>query len=208
MMIACLHTVQSLIPVFNAEADRLGLTLRHALRDDLLRAAERAGGLTDDIALRTAAALSELAGDADAVLLTCSTLGPSAARATASVPVLRVDEALAEAAVRGGGQVVVLCAVETTLEPSRALFERHAAATGARIETRLVPGAWAAFRDGDPERYLELIAAAADAAFADGADKVALAQASMAGAAPLCRNGTPLTSPAVGLAAAKRAANG
>jgi hypothetical protein len=206
-MIACLHTVPSLIAVFDAEADKLGLTLRHSLRDDLLRDAERAGGLTDDVAVRTAAALSEMAGDADAVLLTCSTLGPSAARATAPVPVLRVDEALAEAAVRGGGRVVVLCAVETTLEPSRTLFARCAAATGARIDTRLVPDAWAAFRAGDPERYLELIAAAADTAFADGADQVALAQASMAGAAALCRNGTPLTSPAVGLAAAARAAN-
>lgn len=208
MMIACLHTVQTLIPVFDAEAKKLDVTLRHTLRDDLLREAERAGGLTDDIALRTAAALSELAGDADAVLLTCSTLGPSAARAKAPVPVLRVDEALAEAAVQGGGRVVVLCAVETTMEPSRTLFERHAAGTGARIEIRLVPDAWAAFRAGDPECYLALIAASADAAFADGADIVALAQASMAGAAALCRNGTPLTSPAVGLTAAARAANG
>jgi len=208
MMIACLHTVGSLIPVFDTEAGKLGLSLRHTLRDDLLREAERAGGLNEDIATRTAAALNELAGDADAVLLTCSTLGPSVARASAPVPVLRVDEALARSAVAGGGRVVVLCAVETTLEPSRALFERHAARSGAHVETRLVPGAWAAFRAGEADRYLELIGAAADAAFAEGADVVALAQASMAGAAALCRNGTPLTSPAAGLAAANRAGGG
>lgn len=208
MTIACVHTVPSLIPVFDAEAEKLGLTLRHTLRDDLLREAERAGGLTDGIARRTAAVLNEQAADADAVLLTCSTLGPSVEHASAAVPVLRVDEALAEAAVRGGGRVVVLCTVETTLEPSRTLFERHAAATGARIETRLVPNAWAALRSGDTTGHLQMIAAAADAAFAEGADTVALAQASMAGAAELARNGTPLTSPAVGLAAAARAANG
>ncbi len=205
-MIACLHTVESLIPVFDAEAGKLGVTLRHRLRDDLLRDAERAGGLTDDIAVRTAAELENLANGAEAVLLTCSTLGPSAARARAAVPVLRVGEALAEEAVRGGGRVVVLCAVETTIAPSRALFERHAARTGASVAVQLAPGAWAAFRAGDAARYAELIAAAADAAFSDGADVVALAQASMAGAAELCRNGTPLTSPAIGLAAAKRAA--
>ncbi len=205
VMIACLHTVESLIPVFDAEARKLGVTLRHRLRDDLLREAEREGGLTDDIAARTAADLDQLAEGAEAVLLTCSTLGPSVTRARASVPVLRVDEALAEAAVRGGGRVVVLCAVETTMEPSRALFEHHARLTGARVEVRLAPGAWAAFRDGDRTRYAELIATAADAAYAEGADVVALAQASMAGAAALARNGTPLTSPAIGLAAAQHA---
>lgn len=204
-MIACLHTLESLIPVFDAEARKLGVQLRHTLRDDLLREAERAGGLNDDIAARTAAELEKLAKGADAVLLTCSTLGPSAARANAPVPVLRVDEALAREAVRGGGRVVVLCAVETTIEPSRALFERHSAETGARIDMRLVPDAWAAFRAGDAARYAELIAAAADAAFAEGADSVALAQASMAGAAALSRNGTPLSSPAAGLAAAQAA---
>lgn len=204
--IACLHTLPGLVPVFDAEGQKLGLTLHHRVRDDLLREAERAGGLTDDIAGRTAAVLNELAANADAVLLTCSTLGPSVARAAAPVPVLRVDDALAEAAVSNGGRVVVLCAVETTLAPSRALFGRHAAQTGAQIETRLVPDAWAAFRAGDSDRYLELIAAAADAAFGEGADAVALAQASMAGAAALARNGTPLGSPAAGLAAAARAA--
>jgi hypothetical protein len=51
-----------------------------------------------------------------------------------------------------------------------------------------------------------MIAAAADQAFRDGADVVALAQASMAGAAELCREGRPLTSPGVGLAAALQAA--
>jgi hypothetical protein len=51
-----------------------------------------------------------------------------------------------------------------------------------------------------------MIAAAADQAYRDGADVVALAQASMAGAAALCREGRPLTSPAAGLAAALQAA--
>ncbi|MBL8838861.1 MAG: Asp/Glu racemase, partial [Alphaproteobacteria bacterium] len=125
--------------------------------------------------------------------------------AGAPVPVLRVDSALAAEAVRGGGRVVVLCAVATTIAPTRDLFEKAAAATGARVELALVPGAWPAFRAGDVARYFALIAAAADRAYADGADVVALAQASMTGAAALCRNGAPLTSPGAGLAAAKAA---
>jgi len=102
-----------------------------------------------------------------------------------------VDAALARLAVRDGSQVVVLCAAETTLAP-----------TGAQVGVMLVPGAWAAFKAGDIDRYLGLIARQADAALAEGARTVALAQASMAGAAQLCAGGTVLTSPQAGLLAA------
>ena len=71
----------------------------------------------------------------------------------------------------------------------------------SRITYHLVDAAWAAFRGGDTNGYFRLIADAADRAYAEGAAVVALAQASMAGAAVLTREGTPLTSPAAGLAA-------
>jgi hypothetical protein len=199
--IACLHTAGGNLRLFD-EACPAGVALRHHLRDDLLAEAEAAGGMTPDIAARTAAALESLAAPGiDAVLLTCSTLGPAAGLAHAPVPVLRVDAALAEAACLGGGHVVALCAVETTLAPTGALFEAAAARHGATLEVRLVPGAWAAFRAGDAAGYAGLVAAAADAAFAGGAARVALAQASMAPAAARCRLGRPLTSPEAGLVA-------
>jgi hypothetical protein len=199
--IACLHTAASNPRLFD-DACPASLTLHHHLRADLLAEAEAAGGMTPEIAARTAAALEALAAPGiDAVLLTCSTLGPAAALARAAIPVLRVDAALAEAACLGGGQVVALCAVETTLAPTAALFTEAAARHGAILQVRLVPGAWAAFRAGDAAGYAGLVAAAADAAFAEGATQVALAQASMAPAAALCRGGRPLTSPEAGLAA-------
>ncbi|NKC33057.1 Asp/Glu racemase [Falsiroseomonas selenitidurans] len=192
--IACLHTAASNIALFDAACPP-GVALTHAVRADLLAEAEALGGLTDAIAVRTAEAVEALAAPGiEAVLLTCSTLGPALAQARAAIPLLRADAALAEAARRGGGRVVALCAVETTLAPTAALF-------GAACETRLVPGAWAAFRAGDAAGYARMVAAAADAAFAEGADCVALAQASMAPAAALCRRGPPLTSPAASLAA-------
>ena len=204
--IACLHTTTGNVAVFDA-ARPPGATLTHTVREDLLKDAEAAGGLTDAIADRTAGALEALAAQgADAVLLTCSTVGPGAARARAKVPVLRVDAALAEEATKGGGRVVVLCAVETTVEPTRAIFAEAAARHGATLEVRLVPGAWAAFRGGDPARYHAIIAEAAEAAFAEGAAQVALAQASMAGAVALAKGRKPLASPPVGLAAALAAA--
>lgn len=212
MRIACLHTIDSNVPVFEAARAALGLSveLHHQVRDDLLKNAERAGGLTPAIAAEAAEVLTALGAGADAVLLTCSTLGPSIAGVAQAIgkPVLRVDGALAEAAVRKGGRVVVLCAVETTIEPTRALFAAAAEKTGATIEMRLVPDAWPEFKAGRLERYFALVAAAADRAAAEpGVAAVALAQASMAGAAQKCRL-KPLTSPAVGLAAASTAAQG
>jgi len=94
--IACLHTSASNIAVF-AGACPEGATLTHTVDEALLRDAEAAGGLTDSIAARTARALEALAlPGIDAVLLTCSTVGPGAALARATIPVLRVDAALAE----------------------------------------------------------------------------------------------------------------
>lgn len=200
--IACLHTSAGNIAVFDAACPP-GAALTHTLRADLLQDAEAAGGLTEAIAQRTAAALQALATPSvDAVLLTCSTVGPGAALVRAAIPVLRVDAALAETATKGGGRVVVLCAVETTVEPTRDIFAEAAARHGASLDVRLVPGAWAAYRAGDPARYHAIIAEAADAAFAEGAAEVALAQASMSGAVALAKSRKPLASPPVGLSAA------
>jgi aspartate/glutamate racemase len=211
MRIACLHTVDSNVAVFEAAASGLpGVSLSHHVRPDLLKRAEAEGGLTDAIRDEAAELLRDLAGGADAVLLTCSTVGPAAERADllAPVPVLRVDGALATAAVATAaaatGRVDVLCAVQTTVEPTRVLFERVAAGTGVCIAMHLAPGAWDAFRSGDTAAYHRLVAEAADRLYAGGAKVIALAQASMSAAAALCNGGTPLSSPAAGLAAAAR----
>ncbi|WP_431282188.1 hypothetical protein ACQW02_22720 [Humitalea sp. 24SJ18S-53] len=182
MRIALLHTAASNIAVFDAAAPP-GVTLTHILRPDLLAEAEAAGGATPEILARTAAVVAAAALTADAVLVTCTTLG--------AVGGPRLDAMLAEAvAARGGG--IVLCTAPTTLAPTAAVM-------GAATRTRLIPGAWALFSAGNHAGYLAAIAAAADAAF-DEDPVVALAQASMAPAAALCTRGVPLTAPAVALA--------
>jgi hypothetical protein len=220
--IVCLHTADSNIAVFEAAARTLGfdaLDLQHVVRPDLLIAAEQAGKLTDAVVAQTRAALVALSDDADAVLLTCSTLGPAVddtpGTQIAQPPILRADAALAKYAVEAGGHVVVLCAAPTTLGPTSRLFAdtiaRHAAtaavAPQATVDVQLLDGAWALFKAGDTETYLSSIAAAANAAYANGADVVVLAQASMADAAQRVTGGKkPLTAPATGLAAAVHAA--
>lgn len=208
MRITCLHTAQSNIAVFDAAASTLGIgpdVLHHEVRADLLAAAEHASTLTADIAHKTSLALVSLAQHCDAVVLTCSTLGPAIEHISphAQVPILRADEALALATVHVGGKVVVLCAIETTLAPTSRLFFRAAQHTKASVEVQLVPGAWAMFKAGDIDGYLATIAQAADRAYVAGASIVALGQASMSSAALWVTAGpAPLTSAATGLRAA------
>ena len=208
MRIACLHTANSNIAVFVEAAKGLKLDplqISHTVRSDLLGAAEMAGGLTPEITAQTQTALRSLCDDHDAVLLTCSTLGPAVygVSTTVSTPVIRVDEALAEQAISQGGRIVVLCAVETTVKPTTDLFLNANAGKGSIVDIQLIPNIWSLFKAGDIDGYFSAIAAAADKAYLEGANVVALAQASMAGAAVLVKNNfRPLTSPMCGLRAA------
>lgn len=201
LTIACLHTAASNAPLFDAAAAALpggALRLTHTIRPDLLREP------TPETLDEAAALLRDLAMSADAVLLTCSTIGGAVTLLEdAPCPVLRADAALAEAACRSGGPVHVLYAAPSTRGPTAALFAEAAARTGASLDLRLVEGAWEVFLAGDLPAYHARIAAAA----AGLPGRVALAQASMAGAAALMTNGPPpLTIPAIGVMAAARAA--
>ncbi|MDL2402270.1 aspartate/glutamate racemase family protein [Rhizobium mayense] len=209
MIIACLHTAESNISIYEDAAKQLGFPadcLHHHVRADLLFAAERAGGLTPDIEAETAAVILRLAQDADVVVLNCSTLGPAASLAAdrCEVPIVRADGALAENAVEAGGKVTVLCTTETTIAPTTRLFEEAAKTTGAEIDVRLIYGAWVLFRAGKQDAYLAGIAEAAEAAYREGAKTVAFAQASMTGAVALLGNdyARPLSGPTAALQAA------
>lgn len=209
MKIACLHTADSNIPIYETAARHLGLpagTLHHHVRADLLLTAERLGGLTTDIVTETADVLQRLARQADAVVLNCSTLGPASLKAAtaAAAPIIRADGVLAQEAVKAGGKVIVLCTVETTIDPTTKLFEAAAKATGAEIEVRLIPGAWALFRAGDQPAYLASIAEAVEATYREGPATVVFAQASMTEATQLLPESCarPMSGPATALAAA------
>lgn len=164
----------------------------------LLAEAERSGGMTAELRQRIAQLISALLPQFDAVLITCSTLAPVAGDFSAQDRVMRTDRMLAEALQRQTGSAVALCAAESTLAATRALFCQP----GRDIEVRLVEGAWAAFKAGDATRYFALIAAAAEQAYQQGAVAVALAQSSMT---PVARQfpdaQRPLTGPHLALQA-------
>jgi hypothetical protein len=216
MRIACLHTAESNIVIFETAARALGIALdalHHEVRADLLAEAEDAGGLTPEIAASTGLALLSLAQNADVVILTCSTLGACVdieIVTTSPVPILRADGALASQAVAAAdadGKIVVLCTVETTVEPTSRLFLQAAQPLGVTVEVKLIDEAWAMFKSGELNQYLSIIAKAVHRAYAEGASVVALAQASMSGVAALMQTGPlPLSSPRAGLLAALKAA--
>src|SRR5262249_46862239 len=75
-------------------------------------------------------------GGADAILVTCSTLGPAvdAVASSCDRPVFRVDQAMAEQAIGVGSRVGVLATLTTTLGPTRDIILRSARAAGQKIE--------------------------------------------------------------------------
>ncbi|ABN90297.1 hypothetical protein [Burkholderia pseudomallei] len=66
---------------------------------------------------------------------------------------MRADTALAHACARAGERIAVPCAAPSSERPTRALFERQARETLARMEVGVVPDAWARFRAGDAAGY-------------------------------------------------------
>ena len=180
------HTVLSLPPVFGALAEELvpDAETFHIVDESLLTVTRRSGSLTPLTRRRVLDhVLSAADAGADVVVVTCSSIGPAvdAGRTFAPVPVVRIDEAMADEAVRLGPRVGVLATLRTTLEPTAELVGRRAQVAGSQVTVvpRLCDGAFEALSAGDREAH--------DALVRDGlrrlveeADVVVLAQASMA----------------------------
>lgn len=131
-------------------------------------------------------AMAARSAGADVVMLTCSSISHLAAPTAEAVgiPVLRIDEAMADAAVQAGDRVAVLATLPTTLTPTLGLLRERASLAGRSPEfvSEVIEGAFAAVSGGDRETHDRLVAAAISRV-APRVDVVVLAQASMASAA-------------------------
>lgn len=189
MRISFLHTMASSVAVFGHEAEQAGCPaerMRHTVREDLRQAMAHPPGAGGDAHTLIHQTLQSLAAEADAIIVTCATLGPAIDTLKSStVPIIRADAALAEAASRAGNNIAVICAVESTVAPNQALFGRYAATTGARVTVKLIPGAWALYQEGNYAECMAACAQAARDAHAQGFDVVAYAHPWMAGASAL-----------------------
>lgn len=216
MVIAFVHTALGLPPVFDALADELlpGVERFHLADESLLGVTRRAGRLTPATSRRVLTTIeSAVDAGADLVVVTCSSIGAAveAAQPFVDVPVLRIDEPMADAAVRMGTTIGVLATLQTTLEPTTDLVSRRAAAAGeeVRVVSRLCDGAFDALARGEREQHDELVRAGLEE-LAREADVIVLAQASMARVVEAVADvGVPvLSSPRLGMERVAELAHG
>jgi glutamate racemase len=181
-----IHTSATLVPVFAqlCKAKLPNVDVFNIADDSLVKGIREAGSLTATIARRVASYLesAELAG-ADYIMVTCSSIGAAveAGAKLIGVPVLRVDQPMADQAVAAGKRIGVIATLSTTLEPTADLIQRRAALAGKKIEltSRLVDGAFEALMAGDGATHDAKVAAALKE-LSQQVEVVVLAQASMA----------------------------
>ena len=181
-----IHTSATLVPVFAALCkDKLpNIEVFNLVDDSLVKGIREAGRLTATIARRVTNYLesAELAG-ADYIMVTCSSIGPAveAGAKLMGVPVLRVDQPMADKAVATGKRIGVIATLSTTLEPTADLIQRRSAIANKKIEltSKLVDGAFEALMSGDAAKHDAMVAAALKE-LSMQVDVILLAQASMA----------------------------
>jgi hypothetical protein len=178
--VVMVHTVGSLPATFDALCAELlpGVQIEHVVDESLLRETMEVGALTDAVRTRFAARARDAhASGPDAVVLTCSSVGPAAD----GLDVYRIDQAMADRAVELGTRIGVAATVPTTLGPTSELIERAGRAAGRAVEvhTRLVEGAFDALRAGRLDEHDRLVLAGLNE-LGRWAEVVVLAQASMA----------------------------
>ena len=164
MRIALIHAVRvAMQPVEDAfrrhwpDAERLNL-----LDDSLSVDRDRAGALTPELSRRIAALADyALEGGAAGILYTCSAFGEAieAVKRSASVPVLKPNEAMFAEALARGRRLGLLATFPASV-PSMEQ-ELKAMAPEAAIRSFCVPNAMAALQAGDGAQHDALLAAVA-----------------------------------------------
>jgi Asp/Glu/hydantoin racemase len=181
-----IHTSHVLIPLFSELSKRElgGVAITHMVDESLIRNTIASGRLTKETIRRLVGMIgSAHDAGADAVMVTCSSIGPGVvvARALYDFPIFRVDEAMAEKAVSLGSRVGVAATLKTTLEPTVGLISETAAASKRQVEVipALCEGAFEKVLAGDTATHDRMVADTLTGLMSQ-VDVIVLAQASMA----------------------------
>jgi len=180
------HTSATLVPVFAELCSKHlpGVKTFNIVDDSLIRNTIACGELTASTSKRVVnyAASAEEAG-ADFILFTCSSIGPAVeiAATLTGVPVLRVDQPMADKAVLIGKRIGVIATLSTTLAPTSDLVRRRALIAGKEIELKAVlcEGAFDALMSGDAATHDKKVGDELKKLVKE-VDVIVLAQASMA----------------------------
>ncbi len=213
MKLAIIHTTPVTVEPLKALAQEMipGCEIINFVDDSILPQLAANGGNVDDIAERWIqyARFAEQAG-AGCILNACSSVGELTAKAQphVSVPIVRIDEAMAEEAVRLGSRIGVAATLPTTLKPTMALLREKAEQAGKPVDLvpMLAAEAYRKLLGGDKEGHDEAVAAAL-AELIGTVDCVVLAQASMArvlARLPERLRGRFLSSPRLGMERVKQ----
>lgn len=180
--------------------------LTNIVDDTMLKQVVDQGAITPDVIKRMC--LYVMAAEAmgvDAIFSTCSSLGPTidTARQLVSIPIIKIDDAMADVAAREGKKIGVMATVPTTLKPTMDLIQLSADRSSRSIEMsrNLCEGAFDLLSKGDAKTHDDMVSAKAKEV-AQWADTIVLAQCSMARLAPRLsqETGKPvLSSPRIGV---------
>jgi Asp/Glu/hydantoin racemase len=210
-----IHTSPAVVPVFTELCRKHVPEAKafHMVDESLIQETMRAGALRKTTMRRLVnqVASAEAAG-ADAVLVTCSSIGPGTrvAQQLFDLPVLRIDDAMAEAAVREASVIGVLATVRTTLDPTLGLLREKAQEAGREVTLIecLCEEAFPAILSGDAAKH-DAIVGRALLERLQGVDLIVLAQASMARVVAGLERGTlsvpVLSSPELAILRARQA---
>jgi Asp/Glu/hydantoin racemase len=180
------HTSATLVPVFAELCSKYlpNIKVFNIVDDSLIKNTIACGELTASTSKRVVnyAASAQEAG-ADYILFTCSSIGAAVETAATltDVPVLRVDQPMADQAVQTGKRIGVIATLPTTLQPTSDLVRRRAVAANKEIELKAVlcDGAFDALMSGDAATHDKKVGDALKQ-LVNEVDVIVLAQASMA----------------------------
>jgi Asp/Glu/hydantoin racemase len=212
--VAVIHTTPVTVDTFKALAAEVlpGYDVVNFVDDSILPQLRDNGGDVSAVEDRLMhyAHFAEQVG-ADAILSACSSVGEltNKMRQNVHIPVVRVDDAMAEEAVRRGERIGVAATLATTLRPTLALLQSKADAAGkiVFVEPLLVDSAYQKLIAGDREGHDTLLSDALAGAAMEN-EVVVLAQASMARVLPRLPEGIRdkfLTSPPLAIQSLKAA---
>ena len=158
-----IHTVGNLRGVFGPLAEELlpNVEVEHVVDELLLKDAIAEGGVTSEIEARLAAHVAALSqSGADTIMVTCSSMGQAVDRiaAKSDFPVLKVDAAMVDEALRTGKRIGVLATLRTTMTPTVDLVrQRSNGDASVKVEAHLCEGAFEALKAGGVARHDELV---------------------------------------------------
>ena len=161
-----------------------GLDCVHIVDEGILRETAKAGGSSPGV-VRRVASQALLAADLrpDIILFTCSATSPAVdiVRPMVTMPVLKIDDPLAEAAVRSGRAIAFIGTTRGSLGPGVDLIHARATEAGKTVTVTpvLLEAAFTARQAGNIDEHDHIVGDTVRE-MAAGYDAVVLGQASMA----------------------------